>query len=63
MYAMKRKTRDTAFNSTNLASSPQKPDIWTALSGRPLRLNSTLTVSTERVAFVSANHGSLLSAP
>jgi hypothetical protein len=43
--------------------SPRKPDIWTALSGRPLRLNSTLTISTERVASVSVNHGSLLSAP
>jgi hypothetical protein len=28
-----------------------------------LRLNSTLTISTERVAFVSVNHGSPLSAP
>jgi hypothetical protein len=43
--------------------SPRKPDIWTALLGRPLKLNSTLTISTERVAFVSVNHGSLLSAP
>jgi hypothetical protein len=56
-------TRDTAFDSTIHLSSPRKPDIWTALSGRPLRLNSTLTTSTDRVVFVSVNHGSLLSAP
>jgi hypothetical protein len=30
------------------------------LSGRPLRLNSTITVSTDRVAFVSVNHGCLI---
>jgi hypothetical protein len=35
----------------------------TALSERPLRLNSTPTISTERVASVSVNLGSLLSAP
>jgi hypothetical protein len=34
-----------------------------AFSGRPLRLNSTLTISTERVASVSVYHGSLLSVP
>jgi hypothetical protein len=28
-----------------------------------MRLNSTLTISTERVKFVSVNHGNLLSAP
>jgi hypothetical protein len=28
-----------------------------------MRLNSTHTILTERVAFVSLNHGSLLSAP
>jgi hypothetical protein len=38
-------------------------DIWTALSGRPLRLNSTPTISTEMVASVSVNLGSLLSVP
>jgi hypothetical protein len=43
--------------------SPWKPDIWTALSGRPLRLKSTPTISTERVVFVSVNYGSLLLAP
>jgi hypothetical protein len=37
--------------------------LTTALSGRPLKLNSTITISTERVAFVSVNHGSLLSDP
>jgi hypothetical protein len=56
-------TTDTAFNSTVLPFSPQKLDIWTALSGRPLRLNWTLTISTEMEALVSVNHGSLLSAP
>jgi hypothetical protein len=40
-----------------------KPDIWTTLSGRPLRLNSISTISTERVASVSEHLGSLLSAP
>jgi hypothetical protein len=33
------------------------------MSGRPLRLNSTPSRSKERVASVSVNHGSLLSAP
>jgi hypothetical protein len=33
------------------------------MSGKPLRLNSTPTISTDRVASVSVNHGSLLSAP
>jgi hypothetical protein len=56
-------TRDTAINSTMLPSSPRKPDIWTTLSERPLRLNSAPTISTERVAPVSVNLGSLLSAP
>jgi hypothetical protein len=51
------------INFTILPSSPQKPDILTALSGRPLRFNSTPTKSTERVASVSVNHGSLLLAP
>jgi hypothetical protein len=50
-------TTDTAFNSTILPSLPGKPDIWPALSGRLLKLNSTLTISTERVAFVTVNHG------
>jgi hypothetical protein len=36
---------------------------WAALSGTPLRLNSTPTISRERVGSVSVNHGSLLSAP
>jgi hypothetical protein len=56
-------TTDTTFNSTILPSSPRKPDIWTALLGRSLRLNFTLTISTGRVAFVSVNHASPLSAP
>jgi hypothetical protein len=52
-----------SINPTILQSSPQKPDIWTTLSERPLRLNSTPTISTERVVSVSVNLGSLLSAP
>jgi hypothetical protein len=47
-------TRDTAFNSIFLPSSPWKP----ALLRRPLRLNSTHITSAEKVAFVSVNHGS-----
>jgi hypothetical protein len=45
--------------------SPRRPDIYiyTTFLGRPLGMNSTLTISTERVAFISVNHGSLLSAP
>jgi hypothetical protein len=48
---------------TVLPSSPRKPAMRTALLGRPLRLNSTHTISMERVASVSVNHGSFLSAP
>jgi hypothetical protein len=33
--------QEHTFNSTMLPSSPRKPDIWTALLRRPLRLNST----------------------
>jgi hypothetical protein len=47
-------------NSSILAKNTR---LWTTLLERPLRLNSTLTVSTERVAFVLVNHESLLSAP
>jgi hypothetical protein len=54
---------DTASNSTILPSSLRKLGIWTAMSGRPLRLNFTPTIPTERGASVSAKHGSLLSAP
>jgi hypothetical protein len=43
-----------------LASSTRKPDIWIALLRTPLRLNSTLTISTDRVAFVSVKYGHLL---
>jgi hypothetical protein len=56
-------TTDTAFNSTIFPFWPRKTDIWTAFLGRPLRLNSTLTVTTEVVATVSVDHGRLLSAP
>jgi hypothetical protein len=38
-------------------------DTWTALLWRLLILNSTLIILTERVDFVSVNHGSLLFAP
>jgi hypothetical protein len=55
--------RDTALSSTILPSSPQKPDIWTAFLERPLKLNTTLTISSERVAFVAVGHGNLLSDP
>jgi hypothetical protein len=41
----------------------QKSDTWITLLRRPFRLNSTLTIWTERVGFVSANHWSFLFAP
>jgi hypothetical protein len=47
-------------NSSILA---KKTTYMAALLRRPLRLNSTLTIPTKRMCFVSVNHGSLLSAP
>jgi hypothetical protein len=49
------------FHNTSILTT--KSDICKAWLGRPLRLKSTLIISTEKVAFVSVNNGSLLSNP
>jgi hypothetical protein len=48
---------DPAFNYTIHPSSSRKPVKWTTLLEKALRLNSTLTISAERVALSSVNHG------
>jgi hypothetical protein len=49
-------------NFSNLATKIRQMDRTVGGGGGALRLNSTPTISTERVALVSVNHGSLLSA-
>jgi hypothetical protein len=56
-------TTDTAFSYTVSPSSPQKPNTWITLLERPLKLNCSLTIQTEKLVSVSENHGSLLFVP